>query len=346
MDTDSRAPDHPAREKESEPPHVLILGGTGFLGQYISRALIEAGWTVTAFHASPGEPFHHPRFSHLRGDRTDRQALEEALSNRYFDCTIDLIGHDKERAELIAEALFGRTQHHIHLSSEGIYRVVRGIPRPWREEDDQGPLIERTEANASWFDSGVADRKAEEVMRKAAKDNGFPVTVVRPSHVSGSYDSSMGDFIHMLRILDGEPVVLPYPAGSFRHIQAPDLATIILRIASRPRETIGHTYNAAGATVVNLREYLELLAVLLEKPLRLALIPFDRCEALLEEPPYPFYYPQDSLPDITRLETDLRFRPRGIEQFLPRVVEWFQKEYEGDLPPAFDSLRKRERDLL
>jgi nucleoside-diphosphate-sugar epimerase len=346
MDTDWHTFDDPASGEEAQPLHVLILGGTGFLGRHISRAFISAGWAVTAYHSTNFEPFHHPRYQHIIGDRRDADTFQNTLASRYFDCTIDLIGHDEESADSAAEALFGRTQHHVHLSSDAVYRVLRGIPRPWREEDDHGPLIDRTQTNAAWFDSGVANRKAEEVVRETVNRKGFPATIVRTSHVSGPYDSSLGDFIHMLRILDGEPLVVPQPSGSFRHILASDLAAIILRIASHPRKTIGRTYNAAGASIVSLTEYLELLATLLQKPIRLAPVPADKCEALLADPSLLFYYPHDAIPDTTRLELDLAFRPRGIEQFLPRVVEWFQREYKGDPPPAFHILRKRESELL
>lgn len=346
MSTDYRTFDDTPIGDTPEPPHALILGGTGFLGRHIADAFLGKGWHVTVIHRSTRQPIMHPRLKSLRVDRFESEALAKTLEEDYFDCSIDLLGHDPESASAVVKALFGRTAHHIHLSSDTVYRVLKGVPRPWRAEDDEGPLIERNAGNATWFDTGLANRQADEVIKAAIREKGFPATIIRPTHVSGAHDSTLADYVHMLRILDGEPLVVPEPSGSFRHIHVSDLAAIMYRIHLNAHGTFGKVYNAAGGSVVNLYEYFDLLSVLLEKPLHLVPVPVDRCENLLADPGYPFYYSGDAFPDITTLETDLGFRPRGFEKFLPRVVEWFLTDYKGDPPDAFKALRTKEREFL
>jgi len=63
---------------------VLITGGTGFLGSYIIRELVERGYAVSAIRRSNKLPFYIPAhfFSQvewLNGDVLDVVGLEEAM---------------------------------------------------------------------------------------------------------------------------------------------------------------------------------------------------------------------------------------------------------------------------
>ena len=53
---------------------VVVAGGTGFLGRYISRALMDAGHEVTVLGRDPDKVYRIPKLSGagaVRGDVTD-----------------------------------------------------------------------------------------------------------------------------------------------------------------------------------------------------------------------------------------------------------------------------------
>lgn len=64
--------------------HVIILGGTTPVGQFISRNLLNAGLTVTSFSEQPDErKIIHPKYKTVQGDINNILVLESVLANRY-----------------------------------------------------------------------------------------------------------------------------------------------------------------------------------------------------------------------------------------------------------------------
>jgi nucleoside-diphosphate-sugar epimerase len=65
--------------------HILITGGTGFIGSYLSNGLVNAGYKVTTVSRSLGI-----NGSHICADFTDRKSLTD-LANQL--CKVDTIIH-------------------------------------------------------------------------------------------------------------------------------------------------------------------------------------------------------------------------------------------------------------
>jgi nucleoside-diphosphate-sugar epimerase len=67
--------------------HVLVVGGAGYVGNAMTRRMLEAGWNVRVLdqllfdHGSAMAPLlEHPRFSFVHGDMRDRSAVDAALN--------------------------------------------------------------------------------------------------------------------------------------------------------------------------------------------------------------------------------------------------------------------------
>jgi nucleoside-diphosphate-sugar epimerase len=324
---------------EPEPPHVLVMGDLEFLGRHVASAFLDAGFRVSLVTPGKVQPIHNKRLEYIPCDRSDSKSFNEAFSARYFDCTIDLDCGNPNSASQCVEMFFGRTRHHIHLSSDIVYQYDNSIPKPWRESEPIPTPSDLTSPIGLFL-------SAELVINTAIQSKGFPATIVRSARVTGAYDPTFADYIHMLRILDGKPIVVPEPSGCFRHIHAPDLASVLVNVAKLRHETIGQTINAAGASIVTLNEYLSLLACILGKQITLVNVPLELFCETLPDHAYPFFYANNTIPDITKMETMLGFLPRGFEKFLPRIADWFLHEYKGEVPEAYHSLRDAEAKIL
>ncbi|HYM94447.1 MAG TPA: SDR family NAD(P)-dependent oxidoreductase, partial [Chitinophagaceae bacterium] len=86
---------------------VLVTGGTGFLGSYIIKELVEKGYAVRAIRRSNKIPFYIPKeifekIEWIDGDILDIVSLENAMSG--IDSVIHSAGHisfiRKERKEM------------------------------------------------------------------------------------------------------------------------------------------------------------------------------------------------------------------------------------------------------
>ena len=71
--------------------HLLVLGGTRFVGRAVVDAALAAGHDVTLFNRGRTAPGLYPRLETVIGDRTDDLS---ALAGRSFDVVVDVAGYD------------------------------------------------------------------------------------------------------------------------------------------------------------------------------------------------------------------------------------------------------------
>ena len=67
--------------------HILVLGGTVFLGRHVVEASLARGHDVTLFNRGQTRPELFPELEKLRGDRDGDLG---ALVGRSFDAVVDI----------------------------------------------------------------------------------------------------------------------------------------------------------------------------------------------------------------------------------------------------------------
>ena len=71
--------------------HVLVLGGTRFVGRAVVDAALASGDTVTLFNRGQTSPGLHPQAETIIGNRTGDLS---ALSERHWDAVVDVAAYD------------------------------------------------------------------------------------------------------------------------------------------------------------------------------------------------------------------------------------------------------------
>ena len=184
--------------------HVLVIGGTRFVGYQLVWRLLAAGHRVTTFNRGRlPDPFGD-RLERLHGDRTTPD-FARLLAGRHFDAAVDFAGYTAADAETAVAVLGGQVGHYVFISSGQVYLVRQDCRRPSREEDYAGPLLPEPEDpdDRMHWRYGIDKRQAEDVLSAAWTEQGFPATRLRLPMVNGERDPFRRVESYLWRLLDG-----------------------------------------------------------------------------------------------------------------------------------------------
>src|ERR1051325_988757 len=159
---------------------VVVIGGTGHIGTWLSPRLIEAGHDVTCVSRNRREPYRaHDAWSRITHAILDRQ-VEEAkgtfgnhIAALLPDVVIDITCYHPESAEQLVTALRGRVQHFLHCGT--IWVHGHSVQVPTTEDAPREPF----------GDYGCRKAAIERYLLQEARTTGFPATVLHPGHLVG-----------------------------------------------------------------------------------------------------------------------------------------------------------------
>ncbi|MEV6302579.1 NAD-dependent epimerase/dehydratase family protein [Actinoplanes sp. NPDC051861] len=222
---------------------VLYLGGTGTISASCVRLSVEAGMRVTVVNRGRNaqERGLPDEVETLVADIGDDAALTAALDGRTFDAVVNFLSYDAVDARRMV-ALFGsRTRQYIHISSGSIY-AKPVLQVPITESTPTAPNPHLDYATAKW--------RAERALLDAHIDEGFPVTVVRPSHTYDDANPPLpGGWAAVDRIARGEQIAVHGDGTSLWTLtHAEDFAQGLVGLLGNPR-AIGETFNITGSDV-------------------------------------------------------------------------------------------------
>lgn len=183
---------------------VLLIGGTGTISSAITRLLAEKGeevWLLNRGSRNEGLP-NNVRI--ITADINNEAETAEKISDMKFDAVCEFIGFVPSHIERDYRLFSGKTKQYIYISSASAYQK----PLSDCKITESTPL-----ANPYWQYS--QDKIAcEELLVKLYRENGFPITIVRPSHtycersVPLGVHGNNGSWQVIKRIKEGKPVII------------------------------------------------------------------------------------------------------------------------------------------
>lgn len=184
---------------KGETMKVLFIGGTGVISSACSELAVTRG--IELYLLNRGESTRPiPAGAHvLHADIRDAAATTAALAGHTFDVVVDWIAFTPDQVAADIARFRGRTGQYIFISSASAYqKPLSSLPIT------EGTLL----ANPFWQYS--RDKIAcEELLVRAYREEGFPYTIVRPSH---TYDRTKlpvtGGYTSVARMRQGKPVVV------------------------------------------------------------------------------------------------------------------------------------------
>ncbi len=325
---------------------ILVIGGTRFFGYHITKRLIQDGHDVTLFNrGKTPDDFGH-NVGRICGDRYDYESFFERLKDLKFDVVIDMIAFGAEDSQTAVKTFLGRVDHFFHISTAAVYVVTQDYPCPLREEDFDRPLYPQPKGSPDWWSYGTNKRKCEEVLRRAHKEHGFPVTIFRLPMVMGEKDYTLRAYSYFVRLKDQKPLILPDSGmNAFTHIYQGDIvATVAANLQNAL--SIGEVYNLAQEEVLTLRTFVLKAAEIMGIAAELVDIP----SKVLERPGLgtsfsPLFSRRPFILDVRKAQKELNFSSTPFDSWMRNTVQWFMEKYEGD-PPDNYSLRDKEIDFI
>ena len=212
--------------------HILVLGGTQFLGRAVVEAALPRGHEVTMFNRGQTRPELFPEAEKLRGDRDGDLG---ALDGRRFDAVVDTSGYVPRIVGATLDAL-PDIGHYTFVSSVSVYA---DLSSPADEDAPVAQLVEETEEFRSEA-YGALKAQCEDVVRERHPDAFIP----RPGLIVGPWDPT-GRFTYWPeRLAIGGRVLAPAPDDApAQVIDVRDLANWILDASGRK---LAGTFNAVA----------------------------------------------------------------------------------------------------
>jgi len=206
---------------------ILITGGAGSCGKYLTARLLEQGHAVRVIDkdVAPLRSLAVPKLTLIESGLEERDALKPAVAGvdavlhlawSFSEDPLEVLDHDlKGHLHLLEEAASQKVPHLIYTSTA----VVYGKPR-YSPIDEAHPLLVE-EARKPLY--GIAKAACEKLCLMYGKSRGLPATVVR---FWWAYGDEIGGR-HLREMLKtaaaGEPLEVPGESGgSFVHME--DLA--------------------------------------------------------------------------------------------------------------------------
>ena len=179
---------------------VLFLGGSGIISSACSALAVERGIDLHVLNRGETSLRPLPPGARARqADLRDPDAVRAALGDEEYDVVVDWIAFTPEHVRADLDLFRGRTGQYVFISSASAYQTP-----PARL-----PVVESTPLRNPHWEYSRNKIAAEDVLVAAYRDEGFPATIIRPSH---TYDRTLvplhGGWSMVERMRAGQEIVV------------------------------------------------------------------------------------------------------------------------------------------
>ncbi len=182
------------------PLDILFIGGSGVISAASVTRAVALGHRVTVLNRGRSTTRPLPDdVETLVADVADDAAVDAAVRGREFDVVAQFRAFSPDHVAHDVERFTGRTGQYVFVSSASAYQTP-----PARL-----PVTEATPLRNPFWQYSRDKIACEEVLLRAHREDGFPATIVRPSH---TYDRTLipttGGWTDVARMRAGRPVVV------------------------------------------------------------------------------------------------------------------------------------------
>ncbi len=178
---------------------ILFVGGTGIISSACSQLALERGYELVLLNRGQSSRQIPEGARQIQSDIRNLAAAKEALADEHFDVVVNWVAFTPEHIATDLELFTGRTGQYVFISSASAYQTP----------PTHLPITESTPLHNPFWAYSRQKIACENRLMRAYRENGFPVTIVRPSH---TYDQTLlpirGGYTVVNRMRQGKKVVV------------------------------------------------------------------------------------------------------------------------------------------
>ncbi|MBO0815148.1 MAG: NAD-dependent epimerase/dehydratase family protein [Actinobacteria bacterium] len=221
---------------------VLFLGGTGIISSACSWRAVAQG--IDLFVLNRGRSTDRPlppEATVLRGDARDPASVRDALGAREFDAVVDWVAYTPDHVHADIDTFRGRAGQFVFISSASAYQTP----------PSRVPVVESTPLRNPFWRYSRDKIACEELLRAAYRDEGFPATIIRPSHTYDKTEPPLhGGWTAVARMRQGKPVIVHGDGTSLWTLtHHADFAQGFVPLLGHPR-TFGESFHITSDDVL------------------------------------------------------------------------------------------------
>lgn len=240
---------------------LLIIGGTGVLSTAVVREALNNSIEVTIINRGHKSHLVPKTVRLLKADIHDEKKVLALLNGEKFDTVIDFICFNEEQIAYSLRLFGPYVAQYIFISTTCVYNT-----------ENEGMLNEDSAKILSVWDYSVNKWKAEEYLRRQAKEQSIPFTIIRPCI---TYDNTRIPYgivppygYHWTiieRIFHNKPIIT-WDGGNAKWniMRVEDFAVGVIGLIGNLK-AIGEAYNISGDDSYTWKEILDTVGRLLNR---------------------------------------------------------------------------------
>ena len=183
---------------------ILLIGGTGTISGAIAKLLAQRGDDLTLLNRGNRAEDVPAGAKVICCDINNEALVEEKLAGECFDAVCQFIGYKPEHVQRDYRLFAEKTKQYIFISSTAAYQKPVVNYR----------MTEETAFCNPYWDYAREKAACEEFLMQKYREEGFPVTIVRPSHTYGERSVPLavrgkkGSWQILKRMMEGKKVII------------------------------------------------------------------------------------------------------------------------------------------
>ncbi|MDQ0872303.1 nucleoside-diphosphate-sugar epimerase [Paenibacillus sp. V4I3] len=183
---------------------ALFIGGTGTISSAITKQLLEKGCELYLLNRGTRNEDLPAGVNIIKADINDEEQVSKLIANLEFDVVADFIAFEPAQVERDYRLFKGKTKQFMFISSASAYQTPLSDYR----------ITEGTPLSNPYWEYSRNKIACEEYLMKQYRENGFPITIVRPSHTYSERSiplgvhGSKGTWQVAKRMLENKPVII------------------------------------------------------------------------------------------------------------------------------------------